>query len=47
MKVNEGKMKYYTKYKVDAPSILDIRAQNRVISVFLVLEMHLSNTVET
>ena len=47
MKVNEGKMKYYTKYKVNATSILHVKAQNRVILAFLVLEMHLSNTVET
>ena len=46
MKVNKGKMKYHTKYKVYATSILDVRAQNRVISAFLVLKMHLSNTVE-
>ena len=47
MKVNEHKMKYYTKYKVNARSILDVGAQNRVISPFLALKMHLSNTVET
>ena len=47
MKVNEDKMKYYTKYKVNAKSILDVSAQNRVILAFLVLKMHLSNTVET
>ena len=47
MKVNERKLKYYTKYKVNATSILDVRAQNRVILAFLVLKMHLSNTVET
>ena len=47
MKVNKGKMNYHTKYKVYATSILDVRAQNRVISAFLVLKMHLSNTVET
>ena len=47
MKVNEGRLKYYTKYKVNAPSILDVGAQNRVILLFLVLEIHLSNTVET
>ena len=28
MKVNEGKMKYYTKYKVNATSILDVGAEN-------------------
>ena len=47
MMVNKGKMKYYTKYKVYATSILDVKAQNKVISEFLVLKMHLSNTVET
>ena len=47
MKVKEGKMKYYTKYKVNATIILNVRAQNRVILGFLVLEMHLSNTMET
>ena len=47
MQVNEGKLNYYTKYKVNATSILDVGAQNRVISLFLVLKMHLSNTVET
>ena len=47
MQVNEGKMKYYTKYKVNAKSILGVGAQNRVISLFLVLEMHLFNKVET
>ena len=47
MKVNEGKMKYYTKYKVNTTIILDVGAQNRVISPFLVLEVHLANTVET
>ena len=50
-KVNEGKMKYYTKYKVNATSILDVGAENIYniynILAFLVLEMHLSNTVET
>ena len=47
MKVNEGRLKYYTKYKVNTTSILDVGAQNRVILPFLVLEMHLFNTVET
>ena len=47
MMVNKGKMKYYTKYKVYATSILDVKAQNKVISEFLVLKMHLCNTVET
>ena len=47
MKVNKGKMNYYTIYKVNATSILDVGAQNRVISPFLVLEVHLANTVET
>ena len=40
MKVNKGKMKYYIKYKVNATSILDVRAQNRVISAILVLKMY-------
>ena len=47
MKVNEGKMKYDTKYKLNATSIWDVRARNSVILAFLVLKMHLSNTVET
>ena len=47
MQVNEGKLNYYTKYKVNATSILDVGAQNKVISPFLVLKMHLSNTVES
>ena len=47
MKVNEDKMKYYIKYKVNATSILDVRVQNKAILAFLVLKMHLSNTVET
>ena len=47
MKVNEGKIKYYTKYKINATSIWDVRAQNKVILAFLVLKMHLSNTVKT
>ena len=33
----KGRMKYYTKYKVNATSILDVGAENRVISTFLVL----------
>ena len=46
MKVNKGKHKYYTKYKVNATNILDVRAQNRLISAFLVLKMQLSNTLK-
>ena len=47
MKVKEGKLKYYTKYKVTAMIIMDVRAQNMVILAILVLEMHFSNTVKT
>ena len=47
MKVNEGKIKYSTKYKINATSIWDVRAPNKVILVFLVLKMHLSNKLET
>ena len=47
MKVNEGKIKYYTKYKVNATSTWVVRVRNKVISPFLVLKMHVSNTAET
>ena len=47
MKVNEGKIKYYTNYKINATTIWDVRTRNKVILAFLVLKMHLSNTVKT
>ena len=39
MKVNESKMKYYTKYKVNSASILDASAKNKAISIFLILKI--------
>ena len=39
-------MKCYTKYKVNATNFFVAIAQNRVNSEFLVLKIHLSNTVE-
>ena len=45
--LKEGRMKCYTKYKVNATNCFVAIAQNRVISEFLVLKIHLSNTVET
>ena len=42
-----GKMKYSIKYRVNTTSILDARAQNRVISEFLVLKIPFLDTVET
>ena len=48
MKLSESKIKYYTKYKVNATNFFFYaRAQNKVISAFLVLKLHLSNTAET
>ena len=46
MKLSESKMKYYAKYKVNATNFFYARAQNKVISAFLVLKIYLSNTVE-
>ena len=46
MKVNESKMKYYTKYKVNSASILDDRAKNKAISVFLILKIPFFDTLE-
>ena len=34
MKVYEGKMKYYTTYKVNTTSILDVGAQNSDFAIF-------------
>ena len=47
MKVNDYEALYCTKFQVYAANIGEAISKNRVISAFLVSELHVADTVET